>query len=127
MPRTTLAQLAKARFAELRRRVKSSIPDRPTAQQRGYDARWRRRRLIQLRREPLCRICRAAGRLTHATEVDHIIPLNAGGPDTFANYQSTCGTCHRRKTVSEDGGLGHPRRARSAQEAPHDDASDLPG
>lgn len=126
MPRTTLAQLAKARFAELRGKARDSVPPRPTPAQRGYDARWRRRRLVQLRREPLCRICKAEGRFTPATEVDHIIPLNAGGPDTFENYQSICGRCHRLKTVREDGGLGNRRRTRSAQDTAHDDAPDLP-
>ncbi len=127
MPRTTLAQLAKARFAALRAKVSSATPQRPSASARGYDARWRRRRLIQLRREPLCRICKAQGRLTPATEVDHIIPLNAGGPDTFANYQSACTSCHSKKTAREDGGFGHAPRRRDRQELPGDDAPDLPG
>lgn len=125
MPRTTLAQLARRRFAALRNRVRRALPQRPSAAARGYDARWRRRRLIQLRREPLCRICRAQGRLTPATEVDHIIPLNAGGPDAFENYQSTCARCHRLKTVREDGGFGNERRVRPRQESPDDDRSDL--
>lgn len=32
------------------------------------------RRLTQLAKEPLCRMCKAAGRITAATVADHIIP-----------------------------------------------------
>ena len=106
MPRTTLAQLAKQRFTDLRAKTRSTLPQRATPAERGYDARWRRRRLIQLKREPLCRICKAQGRITPATEVDHIVPLSAGGPDAFSNYQELCASCHAKKTVREDGGFG---------------------
>ena len=32
---------------------------------------WKRIRLEQLKREPLCRFCREMGKTTAATEVDH--------------------------------------------------------
>jgi 5-methylcytosine-specific restriction enzyme A len=34
---------------------------------------WHSTRRQQLQREPLCRICKDAGRITAAVEVDHII------------------------------------------------------
>ncbi|MNR97624.1 hypothetical protein D3C72_288080 [compost metagenome] len=37
-------------------------------------AMWRSRRMHQLADEPLCRTCKAAGRITNATIADHIIP-----------------------------------------------------
>ncbi|MCC6910217.1 MAG: hypothetical protein IT430_19975 [Phycisphaerales bacterium] len=40
MPRITLAQLARARFADLRAKTRSVIPQRASPH-RGYDARWR--------------------------------------------------------------------------------------
>lgn len=36
-----------------------------------------------------------------ATEVDHRIPLAAGGPDTAANKQAACANCHADKTRTE--------------------------
>jgi 5-methylcytosine-specific restriction protein A len=53
------------------------------------------------KREPLCRTCKAAGRVTLATEVDHIIPLFKGGPDTEDNLQPLCFECHKIKTATE--------------------------
>jgi 5-methylcytosine-specific restriction protein A len=79
---------------------------RGTATQRGYDARWRRRRLAYLREHPLCEHCLANGRATPATQVDHVVPLRSGGADAPSNYQALCASCHSRKTVREDGGFG---------------------
>ena len=77
---------------------------RPTAAQRGYGATWRRKRRRHLLIEPLCRTCKAQGRVTEANTVDHIIPLARGGADDESNYQSLCATHHSRKTATEDGG-----------------------
>ena len=60
--------------------------------------------MVVLRERPLCESCRAAGRLTAATEVDHadgnVWNLEA------ANLRPLCKSCHSRKTVACDGGLG---------------------
>jgi 5-methylcytosine-specific restriction protein A len=56
-----------------------------------------------LRHEPLCRHCRAAGRVTAATELDHIIPLARGGFDHESNLQPLCETCHAKKTLEDFG------------------------
>ncbi|MFN9295662.1 MAG: HNH endonuclease [Planctomyces sp.] len=34
-------------------------------------------------------------------EVDHIIPLHQGGPDTLSNSQTLCIKCHQEKTKNE--------------------------
>ena len=57
-------------------------------------------------REPLCRICDAAGRVVPATQVDHIRSLRAGGTDALSNLQPACTSCHSRKTATEDGRWG---------------------
>lgn len=74
--------------------------------------RWRDMRARQLAREPLCRICAQEGRLTPATEVDHIRPHRGDRTWFFdpRNLQSLCHRCHSAKTVREDGGFG--RRGR---------------
>ena len=60
---------------------------------------WKRTRLAQLQREPLCRKCRAVNKLSEATIVDHIKPIAMGGDKyAYENLQSLCASCHNRKT-----------------------------
>lgn len=69
---------------------------RPPAHRRGYGGPWRRLRLLVLNHEPFCRLCGAP-----ATEVDHIVPLRAGGTNELSNLQPLCKSCHSRKTGRE--------------------------
>jgi len=69
---------------------------RVSAARRGYGRRWQRLRLVVLKRDPVCRAC---GREA-STDVDHILPKRAGGPDSLENLQGLCGPCHSRKTAS---------------------------
>lgn len=62
-----------------------------------------RRRAVVLAAAPLCVACSAAGRVTAATEVDHIIPLFLGGDDAWDNLQPLCHDCHVDKTNAEMG------------------------
>lgn len=65
---------------------------------------WRRLRLVHIGREPLCRMCRATGRATMATVVDHIIPHD-GDMEKFLdpkNLQSLCKKHHDQKTMTTD-------------------------
>jgi len=52
---------------------------------RGRPAQRRNRRFLN--QNPLCVMCEKEGRVTVAEEVDHIIPLHKGGPDTWDNLQ----------------------------------------
>ncbi len=70
---------------------------RPSAHSRGYGADWRARRAQYLLEHPDCVRCGEP-----ATEVDHIMPLSAGGADDEGNYQSLCKTCHSVKTGKVD-------------------------
>jgi 5-methylcytosine-specific restriction enzyme A len=58
--------------------------NRGTAAQRGYDHRWRKARLVFLRKNPLCVRCLEERKLTSATVVDYIV-LHKG------NYELFCG------------------------------------
>jgi len=70
--------------------------------ERGYDGRWRRVRAMHLRSEPLCRMCQAAGRVTLATMVDHIVPIRDGGERLDDDgLQSLCVDCHAAKTADD--------------------------
>jgi 5-methylcytosine-specific restriction endonuclease McrA len=75
---------------------------RGTTTERGYDEAWKRLRADHLKREPLCRECRKAGRAVPATVGDHIIDI-AERPDLRLeddNIQSLCKTHHDRKTAA---------------------------
>ena len=77
---------------------------RLSAHARGYDANWRRLRRMVLNERPLCEDCSARGRAEEATEVDHI-DGNVRNLDG-TNLKSLCKSCHSKKTVANDGGLG---------------------
>lgn len=77
-------------------------PDsRASASRRGYNATWRRLRRMVLRREPLCRECKAAGFDVPAVLVDHIISLSEGGTNKLENLQGLCIMHHNKKTARE--------------------------
>lgn len=72
---------------------------------------WMETRAKWLRANPLCVPCEAEGRPTHATQVDHVVPLWRGGADDPSNYQSICDRCHDEKTRREasERAVGEPR------------------
>ena len=79
--------------------------NRRNANRRGYGSKWRKARLGQLRRYPLCAECLREGRTTVATVVDHIKP-HKGNMKLFwdkDNWQSLCTPCHNVKTAKETG------------------------
>lgn len=66
------------------------------------DPRWKQIRAEQLEVEPFCRICKRNGKLTRATEVDHIEPHNGDEfKFFFGPFQSLCHSCHTKKTNDE--------------------------
>lgn len=80
-----------------------------------YDHRWRKRRAAWLTANPLCVSCEARGIIKQASDVDHVVPLSAGGVDDESNYQSLCHDCHSAKTALEDGGFGRRRADRGVE------------
>jgi hypothetical protein len=64
---------------------------------------WRDLRASVLREQPLCRRCQRVGKLTPATDVDHIDndPTN----NERGNLQGLCHECHSRKTQADMGNL----------------------
>ena len=61
---------------------------------------WHSIRRQQLQREPLCRACKAAGRITPAVEVDHVVE-HGGDWNVFVTgeLQILCSECHRAKST----------------------------
>ena len=74
-----------------------------TARPRGAD--WERLRaqvLYEAAGLCQCPACKTLGRLRLATEVDHIVPLWAGGhPTDRSNLQALHVDCHNAKTLAE--------------------------
>lgn len=93
---------------------------RGNSTERGYGYRWQQYRSAWLREHPLCgdRIdgpsgehsqCARQGRVTAATDVDHIERINGGSDALFwepSNHQSLCHGCHSSKTQREQSGGG---------------------
>ena len=80
-----------------------------TTAQRGYGGKWQRYRLKFLERNVLCVMCRAQGKVTEATVVDHIVD-HRGNQALFwdrSNHQALCKPCHSVKTAAE--GVGTAR------------------
>jgi 5-methylcytosine-specific restriction endonuclease McrA len=79
-------------------RWKSERRRRGSTFERGYGGDHRRRRLLTLHRDTVCRICNAA----LSTVCDHIIPPAEGGsPTAMSNLQGVCKSCHDKKSGRE--------------------------
>ncbi|MFA9231850.1 MAG: HNH endonuclease [Microgenomates group bacterium] len=75
-----------------------------TRHERGYGSQWvKARKLIIARDGGLCQPCLRKGRPTPFDEVDHIVPKAHGGTDHHDNLQCICETCHRDKTLADEG------------------------
>lgn len=69
---------------------------------RGYGTAWDKLRLFILKRDNgLCQPCIKQGRVTRATQVDHIVQKKSGGTDEESNLQAICSECHKQKTARE--------------------------
>ncbi len=74
---------------------------RPPSSKRGYGREHRVLRDEQLAREPHCRMCAEASRVTPATVLDHIEPFHDAGGEFIPkrwgdpkNHRSLCAACH---------------------------------
>lgn len=85
---------------------------RGSASQRGYGGQWRKIRALVLAERPLCADPYGLhpNQVVLATDVDHIIPLAAGGSNARENLQPLCHSCHSAKTARDNGGFGNAPR-----------------
>jgi 5-methylcytosine-specific restriction enzyme A len=75
---------------------------RGSRHERGYGTAWDRLRVCILQRDNgLCQPCIKQGRVTMATQVDHIVQKKDGGTDEESNLQAICTECHKFKTARE--------------------------
>jgi 5-methylcytosine-specific restriction enzyme A len=61
------------------------------------------RRALWFMQHPLCVMCKREGRVSMATELDHIVALANGGKDDETNLQGLCADHHRIKTNNDLG------------------------
>lgn len=89
-------------------------------QSRGYGAEWSRLRKTILERDCgicKCQYCKASGKVTLATEVDHVVSRakaaalgwSKARTEAPENLQAINSDCHKRKTAEEQGGEYKPR------------------
>ncbi len=74
--------------------------------ERGYDARWRRRRLDYLAAHPYCLLC---GRLAeigdhYPTSRRQLVAQGVADPDADERLRPLCRTCHDRETAQHQPG-----------------------
>lgn len=68
---------------------------------RDHSRAYRRQRGSLFDQEPLCRYCRAEGRITAAVVLDHIVALSLGGNNDVANLAPACQDCNAEKARAE--------------------------
>lgn len=86
--------------------------------------RWRRVRGLKLSADPLCERCKEQGKITPATEVHHIVPLESIKDDAaqvrmayaISNLMSVCHDCHRDIHLAMHKGTKEERKRRAADE-----------
>lgn len=85
---------------------------RGSAASRGYDADWRRIRLLALERDHhLCQACLRAKRAVRATDVHHKVSI-AEAPElrlVLDNLESLCHGCHSSITATRDSTFAQKR------------------
>ena len=80
-------------------RIGTPLKTASTQRIRGRAGVDRRRRWLAV--NPLCAHCLLEGRVRAGDEVDHVIPLHAGGADDASNLQTLCSAHHKTKTAAE--------------------------
>ncbi len=74
---------------------------KPVATKRVTGRRLQAMRAALFRDNPLCVECTKLGRVTLATQRDHIVSLGEGGADDADNVQGLCEPCHEGKSLAE--------------------------
>ncbi len=96
---------SKPRLQTLKPRIqfaKSTVRSVSNEDQRITGSRWIKIKKIYERHHPrLCVECDRQGKVGNGDELDHIIPLWAGGTNDEHNLQWLCVTHHKEKTAKE--------------------------
>lgn len=74
---------------------------KPTATKRITGRKLQALREQLFKSNPLCVLCEQGGRVSRATQRDHIVSLAEGGLDIESNTQGLCDECHDAKSLTE--------------------------
>lgn len=111
------------RFADraYNRLHRATDPALAAAQTIRNSVRWKRVRSAYRLEHPMCELCRKAGRLEPARQVDHIVPLEISLELAFewTNLQALCTKCHALKSQEE-------RKPKGDEEMPAENKVDPP-
>ena len=67
---------------------------------------WKKQRIIQLSKNPLCSACLIEGKVVQALHIDHVFPHRQNGQKFRSNlFQSLCVSHHTLKTQEENEGI----------------------
>jgi 5-methylcytosine-specific restriction protein A len=99
-PELTAARFCPAHAGQDAREYEKYRRDPATRSRYGREWRFIRRRYITA--HPLCEKCEAAGRITPAQEIHHILPLSKGGSHDEDNLMALCSSCHSGITLAEN-------------------------
>jgi 5-methylcytosine-specific restriction protein A len=69
---------------------------RDPASGKRYGSTWKKIRDAFLSANPLCVMCKEAGRLTPATVAHHKVKVSDGGLNDWSNMEALCQECHSR-------------------------------
>ncbi len=106
--------LTEGRYCEYHQKIVNAQYDKTMRNRSAYEfyhsAEWRRLRNNFLIEHPFCEECQRQGRLTKATVVDHIVPIQQGGALLEeSNLQALCASCHGSKSIKEGSRFGKSR------------------
>lgn len=83
---------------------------------------WKQFRQIHLSKYPLCARCQSLGKITPASDVDHIYPHKMQLDKWMGNrFQSLCRPCHSIKTALEKRGMAYDYTTGKVDEISHDE------
>lgn len=79
---------------------------RGSSSERGYDARWAKRRKAYLYEHPWCDLCGAPSRVAdhYPRSRKTLVSLNATDPDNPAYLRPLCVPCHNKETAKHQPG-----------------------
>jgi 5-methylcytosine-specific restriction protein A len=75
----------------------ASESQRPTRQQRGYDAAWSKLARDAIAQQAWCSDCGTPGNGRNPLTGDHLVPLARGGLSVIENIVVRCRRCNSRK------------------------------
>lgn len=95
---------------------------RRTAAERGYDARWRRRRKRYLRDHPTCCLCGDPSEVPdhHPLSREQLLEQGVDNPDADEYLRPLCTPCHNKETAKHQPGgwAAAPPRRRPPEKHP---------